>query len=238
MSLVPRFLGAVTAGRGRLMISVIAISLAIVGAISATSPVLAQSPATRSIVAFNQAESDRTVEAFVLRYNLRAEALYLWTAGFTGSHRDYASSTPAALLATGRRESVKLFTNAIGSGLQNMARFVNSHTEADLLASAALTTEARSILNNQAQLKVALAAARGEAPLVYALEVVGASPDELAALSRDPLVSAVATRDGPKTAGLLKPAPYQLAQKDPVLAGLDSRQIYAQVRALAQSGRE
>lgn len=225
--------------KGRVLVSAAVGCVLIIGAFFAsTSTASAQSVTSRSIIAFSQAEPDTAVEAFILRHNLRVEAVYLWTAGFTGTHRSYTSTSAASLLAAARRESVKLFANAIQSNLRQMDGFVSSHSETDLAASASLAAEARSILNNHTQLKLALATASEHGALVYALEAIGASSRELGAISRDPVVSAVATKEGPKTGGLLKPTAYQAERRDPAIAALGADELRARMRAVLSNSAE
>lgn len=180
---------------------------------------------SRAVVAFHKAETDDVVASFVHRNDLRLDAAYLWTAGFSGTHRTYSEASAEQLLASARRETVTLFTNAETSSFRQIADFARAFAASEIAASAALTSRARALLNNHVQVGTALSSSRSGAALVYAIEVVGAKAEQLNRVSSDSLVSAVATKGGGKVGGLLKPAPYQAVSLDPATYALPAGQL-------------
>jgi hypothetical protein len=146
------------------------ISLFYAGFSQAQSSVPGQDQAN---VGFGTVISDAEVLNLVQRHGVVPQAVFMWTAGFSGTHRAYEAKSAEALLQEARAKTVESFEKSLQSNPIALQHFVQQHTEEEVLASEGLQTQARSLLSLRANFQTALAAARQGGPLIYAIEVSG-----------------------------------------------------------------
>ncbi len=221
----------------RFMLCTLALVVVSAGLLAVTQVVAgAQTRDTRVVVAFRQAQSEAFVADFIARYGLNVEAIYLASNGFTGTQA-YRTLSSQRLVASARAATLQGFTKALEGNSVRLRKFLDEHSEADLLADATLAGQARSLLNIRSQIQAVIGAARRGDSLIYAIEMHGPSPDQLERVSRNPSVRAVQRNDG-SAAGRLKPEALEIEYRDSVVEGLDGRATRrAMVEILERGGK-
>jgi hypothetical protein len=215
-----RLLGVVGAA-----ITAVALSYVVVAGLASAQPI-----PIRTVIAFGGVESDSVVVDLLGRQGLRAEALFTYVAGLTSTHRTYRSITPAELLQESRAKHIESFEQGGRSNIARLRTFVTKYSAAEVASDLALETQARSLLGIRSQLQAAAAYTMAQGPLVYAVEVVDASPAQLNALRQ----AGVQLMTG-STARNLKPASLEMEWRDPALAVLTATEIYERMSALAKN---
>ncbi|MEW6105230.1 MAG: hypothetical protein AB1563_02560 [Bacillota bacterium] len=187
-------------------------------------------------IGFGRVVSDAEVLQFVQRHNVVLQAIFMWTAGFSGTHRAYEAKSAQALLQEARDKTVESFEKSLQNNPRAVGHFVRQHTEEEVLSDESLQTQARSLLNLRANFQTALTAAKQGAPLIYAIEVSGDTAS-IERLRGDPMVKAfqraAVTGGRVVTPQTPKPTAYEIQYLDPVVQGLSVQDVYRQLQALA-----
>lgn len=192
----------------------------------------------RTVIGFDSALTDDQVIAFIERYSVTVEAVYLASNGFTGTQRAYVALPPRGLVQSARDGAINTFTNALDGNLVRLDRFLKENTQEDLSADAALAAKGRSLLNIRSQVQAVLDAARRGDALIYGLEVKSADQAKLKALRADPRVVGVQANDG-TGAARLKPASLEIEYVDPAVASRSAAETLASMQALLRTkGRD
>ncbi len=200
------------------------------------SPAVAQPSESRTVLGFTAAQTDEFVASFVAQHGLSVVAVYLASNGFSGAHRAYGAVTVGDVLITARSETVATFTNLVRGNDVRLKDFVGKHSEAEMVASPELATQARSLLSVRSQAQGVLDAARRGESLVYAIEVLGPRPEQLTAISGNATVRAIQASDG-KGAGRVKPVALEVAYHDAAVESRDAAGTReAMLRILAEGG--
>lgn len=192
-------------------------------------------------VGFGAAVGDDEILEFLKRHGTTPVAAFMWASGLTGTHRVYTATTTEAFLQQTRAKAIESFDEGITANPIRLRRFIDQHTESEVVASERLQTEARSLLTIRENLSMALAAAKGNTPLIYALEMSGDKAD-LERLRTDRLVKAFELStvvDGKViTQHTPKPEPYQRENVHPQIQGMDPRELYQRVKVLAAAANQ
>lgn len=196
-------------------------------------------PSSSANIGFDAVVSDAEVLVLLERHGVTPEAAYMWTSGLTGTHRAYAKKNSSTFLGDARTKTIESFEKGLEGNRLRLQRFVEQHTEQDVVASEDLQTQARSLLNSRASLTAALAEATMDKPLIFSLEVTG-EPLQIEQLGRDLMVKAFQPSAG--VAGKMvvphtpKPQAYQKHWTDPSVESLDAAGLYRQVSFLSGTG--
>lgn len=185
---------------------------------------------------FGTVISDAAVLNLVQRHGVRLQTVFMWTAGFSGTHRAYEAKSAEALLQEARAKTVESFEKSLQNSPRALQHFVQQHTEEEVLANEGLQTQARSLLSLRANFQTALAAAQQGGPLIYAIEVSGDTAS-IERLRGDSLVKAfqraAVTGGRVVTPQTPKPAAYESLYLDPAVQALSAQAVYQQLQALA-----
>lgn len=154
-----------------------------------------------------------------------------------GTHRTYEAKSAQSLIQEARAKTADSFANSLEGNLVRLQRFVEMHTEEEVVADEGLQQEARSLLNYRATFQAALTAAKGGDPLIYSIEV-GGDTASIERLQGDPMVKAfqraVITGGRVVTPQTPKPAAYETRYLDPAVQALSAQEMYQQLKALAR----
>lgn len=105
-------------------------------------------------IGFSQVISDAEVLQFVQRHNVVLQAVFLWAAGFGGTHRAYEAKSAQALLQEARDKTVESFGKSLQNSPRAIQHFVQQHPEEEVMANEGLQTQARSLLNLRANVQI------------------------------------------------------------------------------------
>lgn len=228
---------------GALFLLVTVIAAAQAWALSGPSSAMAPSEQGRASLSFAQALPDGEVADLLRRHGVRAEAAYMWVVGLGGTHRVYEPLISTLALTEGfitdvRQASVSQFENGLAGNVTRLEKFIEKHSMEEVVASPALTTALRSLLNIRFLFKTALEEAQAGQPLIYAIEVTGDSDDVERARGDQRVAESRGAEAGrPGVPGPTKPRPYERQVEDPELGSLDARKLYARAEAIVREGR-
>lgn len=131
-------------------------------------------PDDRALVSFTEPLTKAEVQTLLQEHELRATAIYMVNAGLVGTHRAYEPMDVEKFLQDVQAGTIEAMEKNLQTHLVfQMRDFIEQHLEEDVLADESLQQEARSLINIKFQLEATIKAAREDAPVIYALEVIG-----------------------------------------------------------------
>lgn len=196
--------------------------------------VSANAPTDATVITFRVSQPDDAVASLSERHQLRVTALHLGSIGAAGTHR---GALPVAslrgALQSARADTISTFENMLRGNAFRLSNFVGRHGESELAGDRVLLEEARSLLRIRSQAAAILAAARDGQPLVYAIEVSGATSSQLDAVVLDPAVAGVQQRN---PSGIdMRPDSVAREYRDPAIESIAPREL---LRLMVQAVEE
>jgi hypothetical protein len=163
---------------------VVCASVSIAGAQQATAVA-----AGRASIAFRGVTPDVRVREFLDRYRLKPVAIYMAAAGQVGTHRVSPAKASSAAVSDARLATRRIAEGSAKSSKRRAARFLERTTEAQMASDSIARKRGRSFLAAVEQDSILGTIARGDAPVIYGVEVIGDAAD-VSAASRDAMVRA------------------------------------------------
>lgn len=159
--------------RKRLLLTVL-ISLLLAGVLYAglveASDLL---PADRAIITFRHPLTQSELQNLLQEYDLTPTAIYMVNAGLVGTHRTYEVRSIDEFFALAQKSTMEGMQKGLQSNAFRLKRFIEQHSEEEVIADENLQQELRSLLNIRLQMEATLAAAQEGLPTIYAAEVTG-----------------------------------------------------------------
>lgn len=187
-------------------------------------------------IGLGAAVSDAEVLNFLQQHDVVPQAVFIWTTGFTGTHRTYKAKSAEAFLQEARAKTIESFEKSLQYNVIPLRQFVARYTEEEVLANEYLQQQARSLLNLRAAFEAVIAAAKRGEPLLYSLEVSG-NTASIERLRGDPMVKvfqrAVMTGGRIVTPQTPKPQAYEKEFLDPAVQAMSGQEVYRQIQTLA-----
>jgi len=132
-------------------------------------------PADRVLVTFQRPLTHGELQDLLQEYELTPTAIYMVNAGLVGTHRTYEVRNIDEFFAVAQERTIETMQKGMQSNILRLKRFIEQHTEEEVLADENLQQELRSLLNIRFQIEATLKVAQGELPTIYAAEVAGKS---------------------------------------------------------------
>jgi len=197
---------------------------------------LSDSSQDRANMGFGIAVSDSEILQFLQQHSVVPQAAFMWTAGFSGTHRNYDAKSAQTFLQEARDKTVESFEKSLEGNKIRVQQFVAKYAREEVIANEDLLQQARSLLNFRAAFKAALAAARQGEPLIYSIEVSGDTAS-IERLRGDKMVKAfqraAITGGRVVTPRTPKPQTYEKEYLDPAVQMMNGQEVYRQIQTLA-----
>lgn len=194
-------------------------------------------------IGFGSNISDAEIASILDRKSVASRAVFMWSAGFSGTYRSYDSRSTDELLRNARQQATTLFQNASNTNRERIASFIAENEEAKVLDSDADLSKARSLLNTQSQIEQALGAASSDKSLVFAIEVAGnqSTIDQFRNMRQVKAFEQVADersqQDVDRRHRAVKPAAYNAEVRDSRVQEIRPDRLYALMRATAETNQ-
>jgi hypothetical protein len=222
----------------RFLSTALAIGLVAVGTSRADTPAGLDSPdgPFRASLGFGATVPDSDILALLQHRGTTPHAVHMWTTGLTGRYRTYRLEDDAQpFLQAARAKTVETLQKSLQGNEMRLRRFVETHTEQEVIEDPTLQTQARSLLNLHAQLQAGLVAAENGEPLIYSMEVSG-DKAAVEGLSMDGMVKAFQPimEMGAKAIIHDTPTPpaYQEVYLDPAVQAARADELYRMMNEL------
>lgn len=130
-------------------------------------------PADRALVTFRRPLTQGELQDILQGYELTPTAIYMVNAGLVGTHRTYEVRSTDEFLTIAQKRTIEAMQKGLQSNTLRLKKFVEQHSEEEVLYDENLQQELRSLLNIRFQIEMTLKVAQGELPSIYAAEVSG-----------------------------------------------------------------
>lgn len=141
----------------------------------------------KSYFNFGEVLGDDKMLDFMSKSNVRPKAAHMWSNGLSGTYRTSNQESYEEFISNARINSVDFFTSAVSSNEQFVRKFLEDHTQEEILNNQNVQTSARSLVSINRQLKKALEEAESGGAIIYGLEIEG-NTSQLDLLSNDSIV--------------------------------------------------
>lgn len=107
-------------------------------------------------IGFGAAISDNELLKLFQRHDVVPRAVFMWNSGFSGTHRTYEAKNIQDFLRDARTKTAESFEQSLQGNLFRLRRFVEMHTEEEVVVDYDLQQQARSLLNFRVAFEAAL----------------------------------------------------------------------------------
>lgn len=128
-------------------------------------------------ISFGRLLPDQQVTQLLERHRLRPYAVYMWVGGQTGTRRVAPSAASSAVIDSARSTTVTLQERSIVATKQRAEKYAADNPRDRVVGNEREAGRARGLLRRDELSRQVLAAARGNRPIIWGVEVVGSVAD-------------------------------------------------------------
>jgi len=192
-------------------------------------------PADRALIVFRRPITQSELQDLLQEYELTPTAIYMVNAGLVGTHRTYEARNIDEFFAIAQKRTIEAMQKGLQTNAFRLKRFIEQHSEKEVLADENLQRELRSLLNIRFQIEATLEAAQGDLPTIYAAEVTG---ENLVRLQSDERIASVQEFNIIETLAFhrrspVPSAPSQQELVEPKLRNMRPRDLYRYAESIA-----
>ena len=182
---------------------------------------------------------DSAIREFVDASGVTPNAAFVWSMGLSGTHRVSRPMDGAEFTASVRGAMGQHLRKASLDAQRQLLAFFREHSREEVMRSAELQRDARSLLTYSKQVEGALAAVISGQPIVYGLEISG-EEDSVRRAENDEIVSVFFDLRGNTVTKnrwnrmSLKPLAFNAEYKDPEITALSPESLYERVSAVSE----
>lgn len=219
-------------------------SLGVLFLISSAMNIAAAQQNSSVSVGLTSRMSDTEVLELLGNHNLMVSRVYIAASGFSGSHGSGNATTTSAerdlLIERARNETIAFFGKALEGNAYRLQKLTEANAPEQLVQNQELSSNLRALLKLRGQFESVMREAKSGAPLIYAIDVQGAS-EALESLRQDAAVRVVAIGDDaqPKVQAIqnLRPDDTRTEYVDRETDALTNEEVLTKVIGLMNPSR-